>query len=139
LLILSPRPASRDFGKIDQLSLTAARYFCSMQTALFLALAMQLSSPLDQLQAGTTEIVQKVRYDDLDLSSPIGRMTLDRRVESAIREVCENHGSVAVITSERAKACMVQARQDAAQKVEQIKNSLMVAQSASRASRRNGE
>jgi UrcA family protein len=39
--------------------------------------------------AATAPRTQSVSYRDLDLARPEGRATLDRRIENAIRDVCE--------------------------------------------------
>lgn len=60
-----------------------------------IAIAFALTGSAGLAQAQTDEIPStEVRIADLDLSSPAGRATLDRRVKTAARRVCEFDTSV---------------------------------------------
>ena len=43
--------------------------------------------------AGRETVSVEVQYGDLNLQSPEGRRKLDRRVASAVRQICDNYGS----------------------------------------------
>lgn len=60
------------------------------------AIAFALTGVAGLAQAQTAEdTTTEVRIADLDLSSPAGRATLDRRVEAAARRVCEDDTTIA--------------------------------------------
>lgn len=65
-------------------------------------------------------IVTKVQVDhsDLDLSSDKGQVKLQRRIRSAVREVCGNNTSRTLAETQIVMECQKQARADAMDKAE---------------------
>jgi len=72
-----------------------------------------LPAPADE-QSGRTTVV---RFSDLDLSSPAGRATLDRRVKRAVKHVCELGGPASPGDIDRVSSCREQALKDATRQV----------------------
>ena len=56
-----------------------------------------------------------VAYDDINLATPAGQKRLDRRIESAAREVCDyqRHLTGTRIVSSEMRACLEKARASA--------------------------
>lgn len=69
--------------------------------------------------AGSVPERQIVRFDDLNLATPAGMERLERRIESAAREVCGMSMTRIASASEfsRGRACLAKARASAAQQV----------------------
>jgi UrcA family protein len=72
----------------------------------------------------TERVIISVPTSDLDLDSDAGQRTLDRRIQSAVRQVCR---SVSVKTGTRivdqeALNCLAKARADAKQQVAALMN-----------------
>ena len=89
-----------------------------MTLFLFLAsLSAGSAAPpaLAQEQTGRTAIV---KFADLDLSTPAGRATLDRRVKRAARHVCELAGPTSPTDFDRISACREQALSDAIRQIQ---------------------
>jgi UrcA family protein len=72
--------------------------------------------------AAASEVqTRRVKIVDLDLSSPVGRQALDRRLRIAIEQVCAPRGSVRVRASadKQTRACMQGARADVERQLKQ--------------------
>ena len=66
------------------------------------------------LSAGYESATIEVRADDLNLATVSGRESLDRRIESAAREVCGyTNGNVGLSARMKQKACLSTARNNA--------------------------
>jgi UrcA family protein len=66
-------------------------------------------------QTGPSAIV---RIDDLDLTSPAGRATLDRRVKRAVNRVCSVAGPTRPTDFDAVSACRDQALNDASRQIQ---------------------
>jgi UrcA family protein len=88
-------------------------------------LALLLTAGLALIPAvgAASEVVQvrRVKIADLDLSSPLGRQALDRRLRIAVEQVCTPRGSTKVraAASKQARECMQSARADVQHQLEQ--------------------
>jgi UrcA family protein len=54
--------------------------------------------------------VRTVAYADLDLSSTVGRATLDRRIAAAVREVCGEAASFDLARRHAVRECIAETR-----------------------------
>jgi UrcA family protein len=89
----------------------------AIHTLAALGLAGVAVSPA--LAGNAERMTITVSTADLDLATPAGQKTLDRRVEKAVRGVCRTT-SLATgsrILSHEAQACLVKSRADARQQV----------------------
>jgi UrcA family protein len=71
------------------------------------------------IAAGPETMTADVQYRDLNLATPEGQAQLDRRLEKAVRTVCQSRGynGGSRIPSADAKACLAKARSDVRQQV----------------------
>ncbi|MEL7444754.1 MAG: UrcA family protein [Pseudomonadota bacterium] len=62
---------------------------------------------------------QKIQFSDLDLSTPAGQATLDKRIDAAARKVCkvDEMRTGTRIKSQSRKSCYAKARASAANQV----------------------
>ncbi|MBV9881529.1 MAG: UrcA family protein [Sphingomonadaceae bacterium] len=85
---------------------------------LLFASALSLLAASSTL-AATAPQIRSVSYRDLDLSRPEGRATLDRRVENAIRDVCNASVRFAgLFDYAESRRCMRRARAEAGRSVQ---------------------
>ncbi|WP_347302665.1 UrcA family protein [Croceibacterium sp. TMG7-5b_MA50] len=63
-------------------------------------------------KAGSEDASVSVSHADLDLTTEAGQTTLNRRLNSAARQVCAYHGGRSLAMSQEAARCYRQARRD---------------------------
>ncbi len=79
-------------------------------TAMLLAAAI---ATFPAIAPATEPTARRVKIADLDLASPLGRQTLDRRVRLAIEQVCLPRGAASNRPSvKRVNACRQAAREN---------------------------
>lgn len=79
------------------------------------ALTLAVSLPTAAMAAEPLVRSEFVRFDDLNLASPAGNKTLNRRIEAAVRRVCgysEGRG-FSLIVRQEVTTCMTNARDSA--------------------------
>lgn len=83
-----------------------------MKTILAIAIAATsfVASTVNAQSTGSVSV--RVSYADLKLDSAAGRATLNRRIGTAVRSVCDN-GSTDLAATMAANRCMSQARASA--------------------------
>ena len=90
-----------------------------MKTLAIAAAALGLACTAPALAAEADKMAMEIEFNDLDLATPKGQKTLDKRIERAARTVCrvDEIRTGTRIISQDARACLVKARADARQKV----------------------
>lgn len=85
-----------------------------------LACALALTASLPAAAAAQTVVKNEVvRFDDLNLASPAGVAKLERRINSAVRRVCDYHDSrgSSLLMSKDLSNCITNALASARQQV----------------------
>lgn len=91
----------------------------TIRTSLIALAALALAAPAGAQATATRSV--SVRYADLDLSQPNGRAMLDRRIASAINQVCFNiDGGRNLQVAVQERRCRRAARASAQQQVAAI-------------------
>ena len=84
-------------------------------------LTMLVATEAQAKAAVGEEIVSiEVRYGDLNLHSQEGRRELDRRVNAAVREICQDFGTRDLAEFMAVRRCVKEASKSGAVEVEQL-------------------
>lgn len=85
------------------------------KTALSLAAAIILMAPAVSHATATGTVTMKVETADLQLDTEQGQARLNRRINSAIREVCQSFNARTLSEQTAMKKCVLAAKAQAAQ------------------------
>ena len=96
---------------------------------LLAATALVLTPAIAYAQSGGYERASvQIRTDDINLSSPTGQVTLDRRIATAVRKVCGySTGNVELSELSTQRDCMSKARSQALASARRAQESTLAA------------
>jgi UrcA family protein len=89
-----------------------------MKTSFFLALL--LGSTAAHSARSSSELAPPaatVRYDDVDLKTPGGKIELEARLRRVVRNLCDAPGRKSIEERQRADACIEQTMRDASRQI----------------------
>lgn len=107
---------------------TASRLAAGTRTMTLTAAAVVLFAAAPFAHAAPVVRQERVSYADLDLNTPAGRQTLQRRIRAAVKTVCGPTPELRELNEMRAEQeCRYRAQQQATAKVETLLGSSRVA------------